>query len=96
MSDDVITRDENGDLAVRTVTATEGGTGSQYDDLYARTTDGKWANIYAHKINNGMDISLPATSGTMVVATPPTATGNYVLKAIVAEDGTMTTTWVTE
>ena len=26
MSDDVITRDENGDLAVRTVTATEGGT----------------------------------------------------------------------
>lgn len=56
----------------------------------------KWANIYAHKINNGMDISVPATSGTMVVATPPTATGNYVLKAIVAEDGTMTTTWVTE
>ncbi len=198
MSDDVITRDENGDLAVRTVSATEAESTSQYDDLYARTTDGKralrvvggdgggeylplsggiltgtltvtgnhrsrpniifndtsgkpqallflkdeailiesvqsllagtyvfgfggsvlgptsfypanfkygvtlgnplgkWANIYAHKINNGMDISVPATSGTMVVATPPTAAGNYVLKAIVAEDGTMTTEWVTE
>lgn len=43
MSDDVITRDENGDLAVRTVSATEAESTSQYDDLYARTTDGKRA-----------------------------------------------------
>lgn len=40
---DIIIRDENGDLAVRTVTATEAESGSQYDDLYARTTDGKRA-----------------------------------------------------
>lgn len=43
MSDDVITRDENGDLAVRTVTATAAESTSQYDDLYARTTDRKRA-----------------------------------------------------
>lgn len=43
MADDVITRDENGDLAVRTVSATESATASQYDDLYARTSDGKRA-----------------------------------------------------
>lgn len=43
MSDDVITRDENGDLAVRTVSATEAESTRQYDDLYARTTDGKRA-----------------------------------------------------
>ncbi len=40
---DIITRDENGDLAVRTVAATETAGGSDYDDLYARTTDGKRA-----------------------------------------------------
>lgn len=40
---DIITRDDNGDLAVRTVTATEDATVSEYDDLYARTTDGKRA-----------------------------------------------------
>ncbi len=40
---DIITRDDNGDLAVRTVAATEQATPSGYDDLYARTTDGKLA-----------------------------------------------------
>lgn len=40
---DIITRDENGDLAVRTVSATEAVTESGYDDLYARTSDGKRA-----------------------------------------------------
>ncbi len=40
---DIITRDDNGDLAVRTVAATEQATPSGYDDLYARTTDGKRA-----------------------------------------------------
>ncbi len=40
---DIITRDDNGDLAVRTVAATEQATSSEYDDLYARTTDGKRA-----------------------------------------------------
>lgn len=35
-----------------------------------------------------------ASGGTMVVATPPTDEGMYTLKATVAADGTVTTTWV--
>lgn len=54
------------------------------------------ANIYLEKINNGAAIKVPTTGGTMVVATPPTTAGNYVLKATVAEDGTVTTQWVAE
>lgn len=60
MSDDVITRDENGDLAVRTVTATEESSGSQYDDLYARTTDGKRA---LRVVGGGTSSSLPEQAG---------------------------------
>lgn len=192
MADEVITRDENGDLAMRTVSATEVDGGSQYDDLYARTTDGKralcvvgggsggnylalsggtingdlsvdgtltitgtpigstsqsytlkvlsltdgislsasggkgirfyysyaqpdktafypsddkiglgrpgskWRALYCKTINNGMDIFVPATAGTMVVATPPDSAGTYVLKATVTDDGTITTEWVAE
>lgn len=52
--------------------------------------------VYTTKIDNGADIAVPTTGGTMVVATPPTTAGNYVLKATVAEDGTVTTQWVAE
>ena len=52
--------------------------------------------FYFKKLNNGADIVVPTTGGTMVVATPPTTAGNYVLKATVAEDGTVTTQWVAE
>lgn len=45
-------------------------------------------------LNNGADINIPTTGGTMVVATPPTDEGTYTLKATVAADGTVTTTWV--
>lgn len=58
-----------------------------------------WDGIYVKTINGGADnaaITVPTTSGTMVVATPPTTAGNYVLKATVAEDGTATTQWVLE
>ncbi len=58
-----------------------------------------WDGIYVKTINGGADnaaITVPTTGGTMVVATPPTTAGNYVLKATVAEDGTVTTQWVAE
>jgi len=58
-----------------------------------------WDGIYVKTINGGADnaaITVPTTAGTMVVATPPTTAGNYVLKATVAEDGTVTTQWVAE
>lgn len=54
----------------------------------------KWWYVYAQVLNNGADIAIPTSGGTMVVATPPTAEGNYTLKATVAADGTVTTTWV--
>lgn len=57
------------------------------DGLYTKTINGGAANA---------TITVPTTSGTMVVATPPTTPGNYVLKATVAEDGTITTQWVLE
>lgn len=59
------------------------------------TADGKWGNVYTTKINNGADITVPAVAGTMVVATPPTADGNYVLKATVSS-GVVTYAWVAE
>ena len=58
-----------------------------------------WDGIYVKTINGGADnavITVPTVSGTMVVATPPTTAGNYVLKATVTEDGTVTTQWVAE
>lgn len=54
----------------------------------------KWKNIYTTKLNNGRDIVVPNTAGTMVVATPPTAAGTYVLKATVDDSGNVTTAWV--
>jgi len=60
-----------------------------------------WRMLRARKLSNpssGTDneILIPQTQGTMVVATPPTGEGTYVLKATVAADGTVTTTWVAE
>lgn len=40
---DVLTRNENDELAVRTVSATEGSNASSYDDVYTRDTNGKLA-----------------------------------------------------
>jgi len=51
---DIITRDENGDLAVRTVSATVSETESEYDDLYVRTSDGKRA---LRVVGDGGDVS---------------------------------------
>lgn len=63
-----------------------------------------WGALYCSSIykcgtieaNGGAAIIVPKTGGTMVVATPPTTAGNYVLKATVAEGGTVTTQWVAE
>ena len=59
------------------------------------TTTYPWNTIYVTKINNGSDITVPNQAGTIVVATPPSADGTYVLKATVS-DGTVTYTWVAE
>lgn len=72
-----------------------GGLYKFYIGTQWHTLDG----LYTKTINGGAPdavITVPTVSGTMVVATPPTAAGNYVLKATVAEDGTVTTQWVAE
>lgn len=43
MNDDVLTRNDNDELAVRTVSATEGSGSSSYDDVFTRDTNGKLA-----------------------------------------------------
>lgn len=58
------------------------------------TSVAKVKKCYLEALNNGGNISVPNTSGTMVVATPPTEEGTYTLKATVAADGTVTNTWV--
>lgn len=55
----------------------------------------RWKSIGVAQLNNGEAIDVPTTGGTMVVATPPTDNGTYVLKATVV-DGVITTEWVLE
>lgn len=43
MNDDVLTRNDNDELAVRTVSATEGSGSVSYDDVFTRDTNGKLA-----------------------------------------------------
>lgn len=43
------------------------------------TSSKKWANVYTTKINNGADITVPNTTGTMVVADYTGATQGQVL-----------------
>lgn len=65
------------------------GINSEIGDSSYRVT-----RIYVKKLNNGADIEIPTTGGTMVVSTPPTEEGTYTMKATVSADGTVTTTWV--
>lgn len=55
----------------------------------------KWGTVYANNLNNGANIAIPTTGGTMVVATPPTEDGTYVLKCVMS-GGVPTMTWVKE
>jgi hypothetical protein len=57
----------------------------------------RWLRAYVEKINNGADIEVPTTGGTMVVATPPTTPNTtWVLKATVDANGDYTVAWVAE
>lgn len=57
--------------------------------------EGHISTVYTSVINNGANISIPNQHGTMVVATPPTIDGTYVLKATVS-GGVRTYSWVAE
>lgn len=83
MTDDIYTLLDTNGLIPSERLAANGTTGQ----VLSKTDTGmEWKAV--------SDIVASTTGGTMVVATPPAAAGNYVLKATVAEDGTLTTQWV--
>lgn len=63
--------------------------------MYGSPADTIYVNKISHGTTLGNDIQVPNVSGTMLVATPPTTDGTYVLKATVL-GGTATYTWVAE
>ena len=89
--DDVLTRNENDELAVRTVSATEGSNTSSYDDVFTRTTDGKLAVRVVGAGGGGSDIhnlGYYATPAALEEAHPTAEAGDW---AIV---GSTDTVWV--
>lgn len=52
---------------------------NQNDETLGKDTN-KWDNVYTTKINNGSDITVPNTTGTMVVADYTGATAGQALK----------------
>lgn len=54
-----------------------------------------WQKVYAQQLNNGQDIDVPNLAGALIVATPPTTDGTYILKATVSS-GVVTYSWVAE
>lgn len=71
------------------------GAGSLSSTFDLGASNHMFDTTFTKKLNNGSAIDVPNVAGTMVVATPPSADGTYVLKATVA-DGVVTYTWVAE
>ena len=77
--DDVITRNDDGDLAVRTVSVTEGANASSYDDVFTRDTDGKLA---VRVVGNGGDshnLGWYATPEALTTAYPTATAGDWAI-----------------
>jgi len=81
MYDDVTTRNESGELAVRTVSATEGSNTSSYDDVFTRTTDGKLAMRVVGSGGSGDQHNLGyfATPAALEEAYPTAEAGDWAI-----------------
>lgn len=81
MYDDVTTRNENGELAVRTVSATEGSNTSSYDDIFTRTEDGKLAMRVVGSGGSGDQHNLGyfATPAALEEAYPTAEAGDWAI-----------------
>ena len=89
MYDDAYTRNENGELAVRTVSATEGSNTSSYDDVFTRTEDGKLAmRVVGSGGGDQHNLGYFATPAALEEAYPTAEAGDW---AIV---GSTDTVWV--
>lgn len=65
---DVLTRNDNDELAVRTVSATEGSGSSSYDDIYTRDTNGKLAvRVVGNGGGGGAVSSVNGKTGAVVL-----------------------------
>lgn len=90
--DDVITRNDDGELAVRTVSVSEGNAPANYDDVFTRTTDGKLAVRVTGNGGGGSgdqhNLGYYATQSALEEAHPTAEAGDY---AIV---GSTDTVWI--
>ena len=85
---DVLTRNEDSELAVRVVTATEGTNNSSYDDVYTRDTNGKLAVRVVGAGGDSHNLGYFATPQALNEAYPTGEEGDY---AIV---GSTDTVWI--
>lgn len=86
---DVYTRNEDSELAVRVVTATEGTNNSSYDDVFTRDTNGKLAvRVVGAGGGDSHNLGWYATPEALSTAYPTAEDGDY---AIV---GSTDTVWV--
>ena len=86
---DVLTRNEDSELAVRVVTATEGTNNSSYDDVFTRDSNGKLAvRVVGAGGGDSHNLGFYATQAALEEAYPTAEEGDY---AIV---GSTDTVWV--
>ena len=86
---DVLTRNEDSELAVRVVTATEGTNNSSYDDVFTRDSNGKLAvRVVGAGGGDSHNLGFYATQEALEEAYPTAEEGDY---AIV---GSTDTVWV--
>ena len=86
---DVLTRNEESELAVRVVTATEGTNNSSYDDVFTRDSNGKLAvRVVGAGGGDSHNLGFYATQAALEEAYPTAEEGDY---AIVGETDTV---WV--
>ena len=80
MYDDVMTRNDDGELAVRTVSATEGTNPSSYDDVFTRDSNGKLAlRVVGAGGGDSHNKGYFATQAALEEAYPTGEAGDYAI-----------------
>ena len=80
MYDDAYTRNDDGELAVRTVSVTEGSNSSSYDDVFTRDTNGKLAlRVTGGGSGDSHNKGYFATQSALEEAYPTAEAGDYAI-----------------
>ena len=82
MPDDIITRDDNGDLAVNTVASTEANTPYNYDDCFTVDTNGRRAlRVVGGSGGGSVDYSKVIQKSSTIPTASETEYGNvYIIE----------------